>query len=70
MVASAAARYGANVVLDRIGSGPGSSDVKYHSRVASGNGQNTPICGIQVRGAQTALVQAFTDEQATTTPGP
>ncbi len=70
VVAGAAAQYGAHVVLDRIGSGPGSSDVMYNRRVASGNGQNTLICGVQVRGAQTALVQAFTDEQATTTPGP
>ena len=70
LVASAAAQYGAHVVLDRIGSGPGSSDVIYNRRVASGNGQNSLICGIQVRGAQAALVQAFTDEQAATTPGP
>ena len=32
--------------------------------MASGNGQNSLICGTQVRGAQAALVQAFTEEQA------
>ena len=70
MVAAAAAQSGAHVVLDRIGSGPGSSDVMYNRRVISGNGQNTLISGVQVQHAQEAMVQAFTEEQATTTPGP
>jgi outer membrane protein OmpA-like peptidoglycan-associated protein len=69
MVAAAAARSGAHVVIDRIGSGPGSSEVMYNRRVVSGNGQNTLISGIQVQHAQQAMVQAFTVEQATTTPG-
>ncbi len=70
MVGAVAAQYRAHVVLDRIGSGPGSSDVMYNGRVASGNGQNTLIRGVQVRGAKAAMVQAFGDEQATATPGP
>ena len=68
-VAAVAGRARARVILDRIGSGPGSSDVLYNARVASGNGQNVLVSGTQVRHAETAMVQAFRNEQATTTPG-
>lgn len=69
-VAAVASQSGAHVVVDRVGAGPGSSDVKYNARVSSGNGQNVLIRGTQLQHAKTALVQAFGKEQATTTPGP
>ncbi len=70
VVAAVAGQYGAHVVLDRIGSGPGSSAVMYNARVASDNGQNALIRSTEVQQAETGLVQAFGKEQASTTPGP
>ncbi len=70
MVAGVAGQYGAHVVLDRIGSGPGSSAVMYNARVASGNGQNSLIRSTEVQQAKAVMVQAFGKEQASTTPGP
>lgn len=69
MVAAVAGRARAHVVLDRIGSGPGSSDVLYNARVSSGNGQNFLVSRTQLEHAEMAMVQAFGNEQATTTPG-
>lgn len=70
VVAGVAGQYGTHVVLDRIGSGPGASDVMYNARVASDNGQNALIRSTEVQQAETGMVQAFGKEQATTTPGP
>ena len=70
IVASVAGQSGAHVIVNQVGSGPGSSDVMYNARVTSGNGQNTLIRGTQLQHAKTALVQAFGKEQATTAPGP
>jgi outer membrane protein OmpA-like peptidoglycan-associated protein len=70
MVAAAAGQSGAHVVLDRIGAGPKSSDVMYDARVANGNGQNALTRSTQLKHAQINLVQAFGNEQASTTPGP
>jgi outer membrane protein OmpA-like peptidoglycan-associated protein len=70
VVAAVAGQYGAHVVLDRIGSGPGSSAVMYNARVASDNGQNVLIRSTEVQQAEKGLVQAFGEEQDSTTPGP
>jgi outer membrane protein OmpA-like peptidoglycan-associated protein len=70
LVAGVAGQDGAHVVLDRIGSGPGSSDVMYNARVASGNGQNSLIISTQLRQAEKDMVRAFGTEQASSTPGP
>lgn len=69
VVAGVAGEYGAHVVLDRIGSGPGGSDAMYNARVASDNGQNPLIRSTQLQQAETGMVHAFGKEQATTTPG-
>jgi flagellar motor protein MotB len=70
LVAAAAGRASARVVLDRCGAGPGSSDVMYDARVMSANGQNSLIRNTQVQAAEGTLVRAFTREEATITPGP
>ena len=70
LVADAAGRARARAVLDRCGAGPGSSDVMYDARVMSTNGQNTLITKTQLQAAEGNLVRAFTQEAATTTPGP
>lgn len=70
LVAGAAGRYGAHVVIDRFGTGPGSSDVMYNARVASTSGLNTLIIKTQRRNAEHAMEHAFAREAASTTPGP
>jgi flagellar motor protein MotB len=70
LVAAAAGRARARAVLDRCGAGPGSSDVMYDARVMSTSGQNALIRKTQLQAAEGNLVRAFTQEEATTTPGP
>src|SRR5436190_683071 len=70
LVAGAAGRSGAHVVIDRFGAGPGSSDVMYNARVTSTSGLNTLIIKTQRQHAEQAMERAFTREAASTTPGP
>ena len=70
LVAGAAGRSGAHVVIDRFGAGPGSSDVMYNARVASSGGLNQLITRTQTQGAEQAMERAFAREAASTTPGP
>jgi outer membrane protein OmpA-like peptidoglycan-associated protein len=70
LVATWAGQHGARVIIDRFGSGPGSSDVMYNAPVISTTAQNVLIHKTQLRHAENALVQAFGREQATTTGGP
>src|SRR5215469_16969997 len=48
LVAKAAGRSGAHVVIDRFGPGPGSSEVMYNARVTSTTGQNNLIISMQI----------------------
>jgi outer membrane protein OmpA-like peptidoglycan-associated protein len=70
LVAAWAGRHGARVVIDRFGSGPGSSDVMYNAPVISTTAQNALIHKTQLQHAENALVRAFGREQATITDGP
>ena len=65
LIATAAARSGAHVVVDRVSAGPGSSQLAYNSRVAAGTGQNTLIRKTQLAQAEAELVQAVTDSPDT-----
>ena len=69
-VAAWAGGSGARVIIDRFGSGPGSSDVMYNAPVISTTAQNALIHKTQLRHAENALVHAFGREQSTTTDGP
>lgn len=69
LIANAAGRLRAHVVIDRFGSGPGSSHVVYDRRVAS-SGLNPLIDRIQLKKAEQAMELAFAQESASTTPGP
>jgi outer membrane protein OmpA-like peptidoglycan-associated protein len=68
-VASAAGQSGARVIVDRFGTGPGSSDVMFNAPLASTTGQNSLIIHAQVKHAEDEMVAAFDREQAATTPG-
>ena len=59
----------ARVVIDRFGTGPGSSDVIFNAPLASTDGQNILIRQTQVKHAETKMVWAFDREQATAIPG-
>jgi flagellar motor protein MotB len=61
LIAAAAGRSGAHVVVDRFGSGPDSSQVAYNARVTAGTGQNDLIRKTQLEHAETELVQAITE---------
>ncbi len=69
-VASAAGQSGARVVIDRFGTGPGSSDVMFNAPLTSTDGQNHLIVQAQVTHAEDEMVRAFGKEQATAIPGP
>lgn len=69
-VARAAGQWGARVVIDRFGTGPGSSDVMFNAPLTSAGGQNSLIRQMQVKHAEDQLVAAFDQEQATAIPGP
>jgi outer membrane protein OmpA-like peptidoglycan-associated protein len=69
-VASAAGQSAAHVVIDRFGTGPGSSDVIFNASVNSTGGQNILIRKTQVERAEDDMVGAFDKEQATAIPGP
>ena len=70
VLARAAGQSRGHVVIDRFGSGPGSSQVTYNAQVASTTGQNALTSGIQVHEAEKAMTHAFRAEQASVTPGP
>lgn len=70
LVAKAAGRSGAHVVIDRFGPGPGSSEVMYNARVTSTTGQNTLIISMQISAAEKRMTRSFDDEQGSATPGP
>ncbi len=70
LVAKAAGRSGAHVVIDRFGPRPGSSEVMYNARVTSTTGQNSLIINMQMRRAEKRMVHSFGEEQASATPGP
>lgn len=69
-VARTAGQSGARVVIDRFGTGPGSSDVMFNAPLTSTDGQNLLIRQTQVKHAEDRMVRAFDDEQATSFPGP
>lgn len=69
-VASVAGQSGARVIVDRFGTGPGSSDVMFNAPLASATGQNSLIIHAQVKHAEDEMVAAFDREQAAATPGP
>lgn len=69
-VATAAGQSAAHVVIDRFGTGPGSSDVMFNASVTSTGGQNTLIRKTQVEHAKDNMVGAFGKELATAIPGP
>ncbi|MGH3153640.1 MAG: OmpA family protein, partial [Streptosporangiaceae bacterium] len=69
-VASAAGQFGARVVVDRFGTGPGSSDVMFDAPIASTDGENRLIQQTQVKHAEGDMVNAFGDEDGVTVPGP
>ena len=64
-VASAAGQSSARVIIDRFGTGPGSSDVRFNAPLASTDGQNSLIRQTQVKHAEDQMVRAFDKEQAT-----
>jgi outer membrane protein OmpA-like peptidoglycan-associated protein len=68
-VASMAGQSAARVVIDRFGTGPGSSDVLFNATIASTDGQNELTRQTQVKHAETEMVWAFDKEQATAIPG-
>jgi outer membrane protein OmpA-like peptidoglycan-associated protein len=68
-VASVAGQSAARVIIDRFGTGPGSSDVTFNASLASTDGQNILITQTQVKHAETEMVRAFDQEQATAIPG-
>jgi flagellar motor protein MotB len=68
--ASAAGQSAARVVLDRFGTGPGSSKVMFNAPLTSSDGQNSLIRQTQVKHAEDQLVATFDQEQATAIPGP
>jgi outer membrane protein OmpA-like peptidoglycan-associated protein len=68
-VASAAGQFSARVIIDRFGTGPGSSDVRFNAPLASTDGQNSLIRQTQVKHAENQMVRAFSEEQATPIPG-
>jgi len=70
LVARAAGRSRAHVVIDRFGPGPSSSNVVYDARVASTTGLNKLVIGNQLRNAEWTMESAFARESASTTPGP
>jgi outer membrane protein OmpA-like peptidoglycan-associated protein len=69
-VARAAGQSTARVVIDRFGTGPGSSDVMFNALLASTDGQNSLIRQMQVKQAEDQMVEAFDEEQAATPSGP
>ncbi len=69
-VASAAGQSGARVIVDRFGTGPGSSDVMFNAPLVSTDGQNSLIIHAQVKHAEDEMVTAFDREQATVISGP
>jgi outer membrane protein OmpA-like peptidoglycan-associated protein len=69
LVAAVAGTSGAHVIIDRFGSGPGSSDVMYDARVTSTAAQNGLIRKTRVQAAEKSLEKAFGEEQATVTDG-
>lgn len=69
-VARVTGQSGAHVVIDRFGTGPGSSDVLFNAPVTSTDGQNLLIRQTQVKHAEDQMVSAFDREQATSLPGP
>jgi outer membrane protein OmpA-like peptidoglycan-associated protein len=69
-VASAAGQFSARVIVDRFGTGPGSSDVMFDAPLASTDGQNSLIRQTQVRHAEDEMVKAFGEEEAAIAPGP
>jgi outer membrane protein OmpA-like peptidoglycan-associated protein len=68
-VASVAGQSTARVIIDRFGTGPGSSDVLFNAPIASTDGLNELITQTQVKQAETEMVRAFDHEQATAIPG-
>ena len=68
-MASAAGQSGARVIVDRFGTGPGSSDVMFNAPLASTTGQNSLIIHAQVKRAEDEMVAAFDREQAAATAG-
>jgi outer membrane protein OmpA-like peptidoglycan-associated protein len=58
-IAAAAGRVGAHVVVDRFGSGPGSSHVSYNAAVTASTGQNALIRRTQLQQAESELVRAI-----------
>ncbi|HLY66863.1 MAG TPA: hypothetical protein VKU60_15115, partial [Chloroflexota bacterium] len=68
-VASTAGQSSARVIVDRFGTGPGSSDVMFNAPLASTTGQNNLIINAQVKRAENDMVAAFDREQAAATPG-
>jgi outer membrane protein OmpA-like peptidoglycan-associated protein len=69
-VASAAGQFRARVVIDRFGTGPGSSDVTFNAPLASTDGQNSLIRQTQVKQAEDEMVKAFGEEETAIVPGP
>jgi flagellar motor protein MotB len=68
-VASVAGQSAARVVIDRFGTGTGSSDVMFNAPIASTDGLNKLITQTQVKQAETEMVLAFDHEQATASHG-
>lgn len=69
-VASAAGQFSAQVVIDRFGTGPASSNVLFDEPLASTDGQNSLIRQTQVKEAEDKMVKAFGEEEAAVVPGP
>jgi outer membrane protein OmpA-like peptidoglycan-associated protein len=69
-VASAAGQSRARVIIDRFGSGPGSSQVTFNAPLASTNAQNKLISQVQVTQAEKRMVAGFSEALSTTSPGP
>lgn len=68
-VANVAGQSEARVIIDRFGTGPGSSDVMFNAPLASTDGQNALIRQTEVKQAETAMVRAFDQELAAAIPG-
>ena len=58
-VASVAGQSGARVIVDRFGTGSGSSDVMFNAPLVSATGQNSLIIHAQVKHAEDEMVAGF-----------
>jgi outer membrane protein OmpA-like peptidoglycan-associated protein len=61
LIATAAGRSGAHVVVDRFGAGLGSAQVTYNARVTAETGENALIRKVQLEHAEAELAVAITD---------